>query len=103
MSKLFYPAVFHTAEEGGFWISFPDFPECLTQGENMEDAYEMAVDALGLCISDMEKESIPLPPASAPASIKTDSDSVLLIVEFDMAAYKRKHNSKARAGNRYTP
>lgn len=95
MSKLFYPAVFHTAEEGGFWISFPDFPECLTQGENMEDAYEMAVDALGLCISDMEKEKIPLPPASAPASINTDSDSVLLIVVFDMAAYKRKHNSKA--------
>ena len=29
MDKLFYPAVFHTAEEGGFWITFPDFPECL--------------------------------------------------------------------------
>ena len=27
MSKLFYPAVFHCAEEGGFWISFPDFPD----------------------------------------------------------------------------
>lgn len=47
MDKLFYPAVFHTAEEGGFWITFPDFPECLTQGGNMQEAYEMAVDALG--------------------------------------------------------
>lgn len=95
MDKLFYPAVFHTAEEGGFWITFPDFPECLTQGENMQEAYEMAVDALGLCISDMEKEHLALPPASAPSSIALDSDSVLLIVEFDMAAYRRKHNSKA--------
>lgn len=25
MKKLFYPAIFHFAEEGGFWISFPDF------------------------------------------------------------------------------
>ena len=30
MEKLFYPAIFHEAEEGGFWVSFPDLPECLT-------------------------------------------------------------------------
>lgn len=23
MEKLFYPALFHKSEEGGFWISFP--------------------------------------------------------------------------------
>lgn len=95
MDKFFYPAVFHTADEGGFWITFPDFPECVTQGENMQEAYEMAVDALGLCISDMKKEQLPLPSASAPSSITVDADSVLLIVEFDMAAYKRKYSSKA--------
>ena len=37
MKKLFYPAVFHIAEEGGYWVTFPDFPECLTQGENMQE------------------------------------------------------------------
>lgn len=37
MKKLFYPALFHKAEEGGFWITFPDFPECMTQGENMPE------------------------------------------------------------------
>ena len=42
MSKLFYPAVFHKAEEGGFWVSFPDLPECLTEGDNMEQAYAKA-------------------------------------------------------------
>jgi len=47
-TNYFYPALFHIAEEGGFWISFPDIPECLTQGENMEQAYEMAVDALSI-------------------------------------------------------
>ena len=48
MRKLFYPAIFHIAEEGGFWVTFPDFPECMTQGDDMQEAYEMAVDALGL-------------------------------------------------------
>ena len=41
------PAVFRKAEEGGFWVSFPDLPECMTQGDSMNEAYEMAVDALG--------------------------------------------------------
>lgn len=31
MNRLFYPAVFHVAEEGGFWITFPDLPECMTR------------------------------------------------------------------------
>ena len=53
MERLFYPAVFHKAEEGGFWVSFPDIPECMTQGDDMQDAYEMAVDALGLSLSTM--------------------------------------------------
>lgn len=51
MQKLFYPAIFHTAEEGGFWITFPDLPECMTQGEDMQSAYEMAVEALGLALT----------------------------------------------------
>ena len=55
MKKTFYPAVFHKAEEGGYWVSFPDFPECLTEGDDMAEAYEMAVDALGLELTDRIK------------------------------------------------
>ena len=40
MNKLFYPAIFHVEEEGGFWVTFPDLPECMTQ------AYERSVEAL---------------------------------------------------------
>ena len=47
MNKLFYPALSHKAEEGGFWISFPDISEYFTQGDGMTQAYEIAVDALG--------------------------------------------------------
>lgn len=95
MNKLFYPAVFHKAEEGGFWISFPDIPECLTQGETMNEAYEMAIEALGLALTDREKEHQPIPPASDPSSFSLEPNSFLVVVEFDMLAYKKRFNSRA--------
>ena len=75
MNKLFYPAIFHKVEEGGFWITFPDIPECMTQGDDMQQAYEMAVDALGLAITSREEEKEELPSASQPDSIFVDAMS----------------------------
>lgn len=95
MKKLFYPALFHKAEDGGFRISFPDIPECLTQGDDMTQAYEMAVDALGLALTCREKEHQPLPSASDLTVITPEPDSFLVIVEFDMLAYKKRTNSRA--------
>ena len=95
MKKLFYPALFHKAEEGGFWVSFPDIPECLTQGDDMTQAYEMAVDALGLALSCREKEQQPFPDTSDPTAITPESDSFLVVIEFDMLAYKKRTSSRA--------
>ena len=94
MNKLFYPALFHKAEEGGFWISFPDFPECFTEGDDITQAYEMAVEALGLAVTSRKKEieEIPAPTAIDKLSLE---DGILVIVEFDMLEYQKKHNSRA--------
>lgn len=95
MNKLFYPAIFHKAEEGGFWITFPDIPECMTQGDDMQQAYEMAVDALGLALTSREdeKEEIPIP--SVAYDITVGKDEICVVIEFDMLAYKKRTNSKA--------
>lgn len=94
MEKLFYPAIFHKAEEGGFWVSFPDIPECLTEGDDMATAYEMAVDALGLAISDRVENKEEIPGATEIDKVNPD-DGYLVIVEFDMMEYQKKHNSRA--------
>ena len=94
MQKLFYPSIFHKAEEGGFWVSFPDIPECLTEGDDMRQAYEMASDALGLVISDKIKNEESLPVPSQVDEISTD-DGYLVVVEFDLLEYQRKHNNRA--------
>ena len=93
MKKLFYPAVFHK-EEGGFWVSFPDFPECFTEGDNLEQAYEMAVDALGLAIVSRKEEGVEIPEPTVPDDVEMN-DGILVVVNFDMLEYLRKHNSKA--------
>ncbi|MGI6266693.1 MAG: type II toxin-antitoxin system HicB family antitoxin [Candidatus Metalachnospira sp.] len=94
MNKLFYPAIFHIADEGGFWVSFPDIPECLTEGDNIEQAYEMAVDALGLCITDRMNFKEVLPSPSSPENLTVD-DGFLMVIEFDLLSYKKRTNSKA--------
>ena len=88
MNRLFYPALFHKAEEGGFWISFSDIPECLTQGDNMEDAYNMAIEALGLSLSDMKKNNLPFPIPSSVDKIKVDKDAVLVVVVVEFTIYE---------------
>ena len=82
VNKVFYPAIFHKEGEG-FWVSFPDIPECLTEGNNMEMAYEMAVDALGLAITSRKKEKQEIPKPSQPNEILL-YDEILVIVEYDI-------------------
>ena len=93
MNKLFYPAIFHR-EDDGFWVSFPDFPECLTEGDNMEEAYRMAVDALGLAIISRKEAKEDIPQPSQVDTIEKD-DGILVIIGFDMLEYQKRHNSKA--------
>ena len=95
MRKLFYPAIFHTAEEGGFWITFPDLPECMTQGDDMQNAYEMAVEAPGLAISSRKKEQVGIPVPSKPHEISISADEYCVVIEFDMLAYQKRISSKA--------
>jgi predicted RNase H-like HicB family nuclease len=95
MKKLFYPAIFHKAEEGGFWVTFPDIPECMTQGDDMQQSYEMAVDALGLALSSREEEHEEIPTPSEPYAITTAADEFCVVIEFDMLAYKKRTSSRA--------
>lgn len=88
MKKLFYPAIFHKAEEGGFWITFPDIPECMTQGYDMQHAYEMAVDVLGLALTSREEEHEEIPAPSEPDKIKLKNNEFCVVIVFDPLTYK---------------
>lgn len=62
-----------TAEEGGgFLISFPELPGCISDGETIEEAIANGRDAFACCMSaliDMGRE-VPVPTANTEASGK---------------------------------
>ena len=93
MNKIYYPAVF-TAEDVGFSVKFPDLPGCYTEGDTIEEAYEMSVSAIGL-YSQTEGGEFNFPKASAPNEIKLNSDEVLVLIEFDPIEYLKKTGSKS--------
>lgn len=41
-----FPALFDPAPEGGFTVTFRDVPEAITEGDTLEEAEAMALDAL---------------------------------------------------------
>lgn len=57
-----YPARFvRDKESGGFVVTFPDVPEAITEGETLEDAMRMAVEALELALTFYSEASKDLP------------------------------------------
>jgi len=58
---LKYTAIFEPAEEGGFTVTIPSLPGCVTEGDTFEEAVKMAKDAIKCYLASLtkHKESIP--------------------------------------------
>jgi len=57
-----YPAHFEPDHrKGGFVVSFPDLPGCITQGDSEAEAREMAEDALAMVLKHIIDESGEIP------------------------------------------
>ncbi|CUS04154.2 conserved protein of unknown function [Candidatus Promineifilum breve] len=59
-----YPFEIRTLSEddgGGFLISFPDFSECISDGETPEEAIRNGLDALSETIAALESMKLPVP------------------------------------------
>ncbi|MGN0107967.1 MAG: type II toxin-antitoxin system HicB family antitoxin [Hominilimicola sp.] len=93
MAKHLYPAIF-TEEQEGYSVTFPDFEGCFSEGDTLEEAYEMAIDALGLYLEDSET-GFEYPKATNPKGIVTNENEFVVMVEFDMIEYMKKHDDKA--------
>ncbi|KKU48980.1 hypothetical protein A3H10_00775 [Candidatus Uhrbacteria bacterium RIFCSPLOWO2_12_FULL_46_10] len=62
---LSYFAVFEPAIEGGYNISFPDFPGCVTFGRNFEEAQDKAREVLELWLEELAASKQPIPRRAA--------------------------------------
>lgn len=91
--KLYYPAIF-MPYENGFTVEFPDLHGCVTQGDSLEEAFEMAVDAAcGWILTSVEDgENVPSP--SAINSIEV-SDGFVNYISLNIEEYAKQYSTKA--------
>jgi predicted RNase H-like HicB family nuclease len=78
-----YIAVVHKDPKSDFGVSFPDFPGCITAGSTIDEAKDMAHDALSLHIKGMLEDGDNIPVPSKLERILDDpdfSDAVAIIV-----------------------
>ncbi len=69
-----YIAVVHKDYQSDFGISFPDFPGCITAGDGIDEAKDMAQEALALHVRGVLEDGDPLPVPSKLEQIMTNPD-----------------------------
>lgn len=95
--KLVYIAIFYPYELGeGYTVEFPDLPGCITQGQTLEEALEMAEDAAsGWILSAIEDgEEVPSPSNSFELS-QFEGAVFTNRILLDMEEYAKKYGEKA--------
>ena len=96
--KVLYPACFYEDEENeGYTVTFPDLLGCITHGDTLQEAIEMAEDAaLGWLLDCLENgEELPIPSKIEEIKLENNKGFVNLLL-LDLGAYSEKYSS-----NRY--
>jgi len=78
-----YVALIHKDADTDFGVSFPDLPGLISAGSTLEEARDMAAEALALHLEGLEEEGEPLPEPSSFTTIMTDRanlDAVAILV-----------------------
>jgi predicted RNase H-like HicB family nuclease len=78
-----YIAVIHKDPKSDFGVSFPDFPGCITAGTTIDEAKDMANDALSLHVKGLLEDGEDIPSPSKLEDIMENpdySDSVAILV-----------------------
>ena len=95
--KLIYPAVFYPFSDGsgGYTVEFPDLPGCITEGKDLEEAFEMATDAASGWVLEELEEGNTVPEPSDYVEVKPREGGRVNIVLLDIDKYAEKYGEKA--------
>lgn len=62
MKNVFhYNLIFQPEPEGGFTVTVPALPGCVTYGKNLREAKAMALDAIKAYLTSLKKHKEPIP------------------------------------------
>jgi predicted RNase H-like HicB family nuclease len=69
-----YIAIVHKGSKTDFGVSFPDFPGCITAGQTVDEAKDLAQEALALHVKGMIEDGDEMPAPSKLEDIMADAD-----------------------------
>jgi len=102
--KLVYPVCFYLEEDGSYSVDVPDLLGCVTQGGNLANAIEMAIDAASGWILSTLEDGEELPKPSKIEDIKLEYENGMVnYVMLDIDSYAEKHGDKAIRKNLTIP
>ncbi len=81
--RLNYLGCFEPNELGGYSVWFPDFPECHTDGDDLDDTANMAAEALELVIESYIENGRALPEPALDACAPEGARELLVSVDLD--------------------
>ncbi len=80
MNILRYNVIFRPEPEGGFTVTVPALPGCVTYGKTLAQAKEMVIDAIKAYLTSLKKHNDPIP---------SDNESFITTVDFAETSQRR--------------
>ncbi len=90
-----YPAIIKKLGYKDYNIRFKDFENIISCGESIDEAYNMAEDALKLEIFDLYSDKLEIPIATDITDIEVESDETLILVKVNMKNILKEYDNKA--------
>lgn len=78
-----YIALIHKDPDSDYGVSFPDLPGCITAGATLDEARDMAREALALHVGGLQEDGAPVPEPSSLEAVMADPvnrDGVAVLV-----------------------
>lgn len=100
---LIYPAIFEPCQEGGYVVTIPDMPGCVTEGDTLAEAILMGQDAAsGWALTELE-EGRPAPAPTPIQQVRPAEGGFVSLLTLDMDAYAERYGSKTVRKNVTVP
>lgn len=96
--KIWYPTIFTPEEDGSaYTVVVPDMQQihcgCVTCGDTMEEACQMALEAIGISLEETPEDKLPVP--SRPETLHLEPGEFIVPVLYDSLKYKKAVATKS--------
>ena len=82
-----YTVLFEPAEEGGYVVTCPSLPGLVTEGDTLEEACDMAADAIRGYLESLTKDGLPIPPEDPLLHGNIIKETVAVAIEQEWTAF----------------